>query len=57
MAPIDDRDTRERMIRLEVQMQNAQTELADIKRKIWAVIGLVLLAVGKQLIAMIGLST
>jgi hypothetical protein len=51
----EDRDVRDRLIRLEEKMITAQADLASIDKKMWAVIALVLMAVGKRLIEVIGL--
>ena len=52
----EDRDQRDRLIRLEEQMKVVMAGQVATDRKIWAVVGLVLLAVGKRLIEMIGLT-
>lgn len=54
--PNDDRDERDRLIRLEEQMKTANARLDGFDRKMWAVIGLVLLAVGKRLVEIVGLT-
>ncbi len=51
----DERDIRDRLVRLEEQGKRHATDIENIGKKIWAVIGLVLLAVGKRLIDVIGL--
>jgi hypothetical protein len=51
----EDRDVRDRLIRLEEKMLNANDKIDGIDRKMWAVIALVLIAVGKRLIEVIGL--
>ncbi len=56
MGNDDDRDLRDRVIRLEEQMKTTAAAAAAIERKMWAVIGLVLVAVGKRLIEIIGLA-
>ncbi len=51
----EERDQRDRLIRLEEKMVNAHTKIDAIDRKIWGVILLVLLAVGKRLVEIVGL--
>ena len=51
----DERDLRDRIIRLEEQMKTVMAGQAAVEKKIWAVIALVLLAVGKRLIDVVGL--
>jgi len=52
----DHRDLRDRIIRLEEQMKVAAASLASHDRKMWAVIGLVMLTVGKRLVELIGIT-
>jgi uncharacterized membrane protein len=51
----EDRDLRDRLIRLEEKMLNTNAKVDGNDRKMWAVIALVLVAVGKRLIEVIGL--
>jgi hypothetical protein len=55
MAGQDDRDLRDRLIRLEEQMKTTIAAQAALDKKIWAVIALVFVAVGKRLLDIIGL--
>lgn len=54
MGNDDDRDLRDRIIRLEEQMKVATANLSAIDRKMWAVIGIALLAFGKRLLETMG---
>jgi hypothetical protein len=55
MGNDDDRDLRDRVIRLEEGMKGANEKLAGFDKKMWAVIALVFVAVGKRLLEIIGL--
>jgi hypothetical protein len=54
MAP-NDQDTRERLIKLEVHKENLEKRVSAMETKLWAVIGVVLLAVGRAFLNTIGL--
>ena len=54
MAP-NDQDTRERLIRLEERQADLKDRVSKLETKLWAVIGVVLLAVGKTFLSTIGL--
>ena len=55
MAPQDDRDARDRLIRLEERHADLKDRVSKMETKMWAVIGVVLLAVGKTFLTTIGL--
>jgi hypothetical protein len=50
----DQRDMRDRLIRLEEKDAHKEERLKGIETKMWAVVALVLAFVGKQLLALIG---
>jgi hypothetical protein len=52
----DNRDLRDRLIRLEEQMKVTMASQAGLDRKLWAVVALVFVAVGKRLLDIIGLA-
>ncbi len=56
MAGQDDRDIRDRLIRLEEKLLTVIAAQAALDRKIWAVVALVFVAVGKRLLDIIGLA-
>lgn len=51
----EDRSLRDKIIRMEAQLEQLAKDFTAMDRKIWAAIALVLLAVGKRFIDMIGL--
>ena len=52
----DERDLRDRLIRLEEQMKTVSATVAGMDKKMWAVIALVFVAVGKRLVELIGIA-
>lgn len=51
----EERDLRDRLIRLEEQMKTTRDSVQSMDRKMWAVIALVFVAVGKRLIEIMGI--
>lgn len=51
----EDRALRDKIIRMEAQLEQLARDFTAMDRKIWAAIALVLLAVGNRLINLIGL--
>ena len=52
----EERDVRDRLIRLEEQVKTTRDAVQAMDRKMWAVIALVFVAVGKRLIEIIGIA-